>query len=170
MLKIVALMEKKVMQKTLAVSAFGLAAFLSIGGCARNISSNTYDAKTLGSASRTYPCVVVSSRTVMVEEGERLEDNKTGGIMGAIAGGALGSAFGGGRGRIITTAGGALAGAAAGAYAEKSMKSQEAIEYVVELQSGGMQSVVQGTDVVLRNGQAAYLIVDPKGRSRLIAR
>jgi outer membrane lipoprotein SlyB len=166
----VALGEKEMMQRTLTASVLSLAVILSIGGCARNISSNTYDAKTLGSASRTYPCVVVSSRKVMVEEGERLEDNKTGGIIGAIAGGVLGNAFGSGRGRIITTAGGALAGAAAGAYAEKSLKSQDAIEYVVELQSGGMQSVVQGPDVILSNGQAAYLIVDPKGRSRLIAR
>lgn len=158
------------MQRTLAASVLSLAVLLSMGGCARNISSGTYDAKTLGSASHTYHCVVVSSRRVMVEEGERLEDNKTGGIIGAIAGGVLGNAFGGGRGRIITTAGGALAGAVAGAYAEKNLKSQEAIEYVVELQSGGMQSVVQGTDVILGNGQAAYLIVDPKGRSRLIAR
>ncbi|MDR2068076.1 MAG: glycine zipper 2TM domain-containing protein [Holosporaceae bacterium] len=158
------------MQRILATSILLFAALLSIGGCARNISSNTYDAKTLGSASHTYPCVVISSRRVMVEEGERLEDNKTGGVIGAIAGGVLGNAFGGGRGRIITTAGGALAGAAAGAYAEKSLKSQEAIEYVVELQSGEMRSVVQGTDVILSNGQAAYLIVDTKGRSRLVAR
>ncbi|MDR1982412.1 MAG: glycine zipper 2TM domain-containing protein [Holosporaceae bacterium] len=141
-----------------------------IGGCARNISSSTYDAKTLGSASSTYPCTVVSVRKVIVEEGERLEDNKTGGLIGAITGGVLGNSVGGGRGRAITTAAGALAGAAAGAYAEKSLKSQEAFEYTVELQSGEMKTIVQGTDTVFAPGQAAFLIVDPRGRSRLINR
>ncbi|MDR0556133.1 MAG: glycine zipper 2TM domain-containing protein [Holosporaceae bacterium] len=143
---------------------------LLLGGCARNISSSAYDAQTLGAASATYPCVVIKVRKVKVEEGERLEDNKTGGIMGAIAGGALGNAMGGGRGRVVTTAAGALAGAAAGAYAEKTLKSQEAFEYVVELQSGGLRTVVQGTDVSLAPGQAALLVIDPNGRSRLIPR
>jgi outer membrane lipoprotein SlyB len=157
------------MGKTL-VSALLLGAVFIIGGCSRNISSSSYDAQTLGSASSTYHCTVINVRKVKVEEGERLEDNKTGGIMGAIAGGALGSAMGGGRGRVVTTAAGALAGAAAGAYAEKSLKSQEAFEYVVELQSGEMKTVVQGTDVILAPGQAALLVIDPRGRSRLIAR
>jgi outer membrane lipoprotein SlyB len=155
--------------KKIIISAVLCGGLLIIGGCARNISSSTYDAKTLGSASTTYPCTIVNVRKVMVEEGERLEDNKTGGLIGAVTGGVLGNAVGGGRGRVITTAAGALAGAAAGAYAEKSLKSQEAFEYVVELQSGGMRTVVQGTDTVFAPGQSALLIIDPKGRSRLIA-
>jgi outer membrane lipoprotein SlyB len=158
------------MKKVLLSQVIVLVAILSIVGCARNISSGAYDSKTLGAASHTYECVVVSMRRVAVEEGERLEDNKTGGIMGAIAGGALGNAIGGGRGQVITTAGGALAGAAAGAYAEKALKSQVGIEYVVRLNSGELRSVVQGTDMVLGVGQPAYLIVDPNGRSRVAAR
>jgi outer membrane lipoprotein SlyB len=158
------------MKKVVVFSTIACGVLFLIGGCAREMSSDKYDARTVGATSRTYPCVVVSSRRVAVEEGERLEDNKTGGIIGAIAGGVLGNAMGGGRGRVVTTAGGALVGAAAGAYAEKRLKSQEAIEYVVELQSGGLQSVVQGMDVVLNKGQEAFLIIDPRGRSRLIAR
>jgi outer membrane lipoprotein SlyB len=156
--------------KNNVISVVLLSSFIAIVGCARNISSSTYDAGTVGSAAATYPCIVVGVRKVLVEEGERLEDNKTGGIIGAITGGVLGNAVGGGRGRAITTATGALAGAAAGAYAEKKMKSQEAYEYVVELSSGGMRTIVQGTDVVLAPGQAAWLIDDPNGRSRLRAR
>ena len=158
------------MKKFVIFSAALCGALLLMSGCARNIGANTYDAKTVGGVSSTYPCVVVSSRKVMVEEGENLEDNKTGGIMGAIAGGVLGNAIGAGRGRVITTAAGALGGAAAGAYAEKGLKSQEGIEYIVELKSGGMKTIVQGTDVVLYPGQNALLIVDPRGRSRLIAK
>jgi outer membrane lipoprotein SlyB len=109
-------------------------------------------------------------RKVKVEEGERLEDNATGGIIGALAGGALGNTVGGGRGRTLATVTGAVAGAAAGAYAEKSLKSQYAFEYVVELQSGALKTVVQGSDVVLTAGQSALLVVDHHGRSRLIPR
>ncbi|MDR1551649.1 MAG: glycine zipper 2TM domain-containing protein [Holosporaceae bacterium] len=158
------------MKKVIVSMALGAGFLLLIGGCARNISSSAYDAQTLGAASSTYPCTVLKVRKVAVEEGERLEDNKAGGIMGAIAGGALGNTVGSGRGRTLATVGGALAGATAGAYAEKRLKSQEAFEYVVELQSGGLRTVVQGTDVALAPGQAALLVIDPNGRARLIAR
>jgi outer membrane lipoprotein SlyB len=153
--------------KKIMISAIFCSALLMIGGCARDISSSTYDAKTLGEAATTYLCTVIKVRTVSVEEGERLEDNRTGQMLGALAGGALGNTVGGGRGRTTATVAGALAGAAAGAYAEKSLKSQKAYEYVVELDGGhGLKTVVQGTDVVLNPGQRALLIVE-KGRSRL---
>jgi outer membrane lipoprotein SlyB len=156
--------------KKVVVTVVLWGALLIIGGCARNIESSTYDAKTLGEATSTYHCTVINVRKVKVEEGERLEDNKTGGIIGALAGGALGNTMGGGRGRTATTVAGALAGAAAGAYAEKSLKSQYAFEYVVELQSGQLKTVVQGSDVILAPGQSALLTVDHRGRSRLIPR
>jgi outer membrane lipoprotein SlyB len=169
---------------------------LLIGGCARNISSTTYDAKTLGAASETHPCVVVSVRKVMVEEGERLEDNKLGALAGGVAGGVLGSQVGGGNARYVTGALGALAGGVGGAYAEKALKSQEAYEYVVRLEEakgeslvinktkgdkvshktierksgGSLRTVVQGTDVYIAPGSPAYLMIDPNGRSRVVAR
>ncbi|MDR2723987.1 MAG: glycine zipper 2TM domain-containing protein [Holosporaceae bacterium] len=157
-------MEKSV------VRVFLLASVFIVGGCARNISSSTYDAQTLGDASSTYSCTIIKVRKVHVEEGERLEDNKTGGIIGALAGGAVGNAVGEGRGRTVASVAGALAGATAGAYAEKTLKTQDAFEYVVELSSGAMKTIVQGTDVVLAPGQAALLIVSSNGRSRLVAR
>ncbi|MDR2157833.1 MAG: glycine zipper 2TM domain-containing protein [Holosporaceae bacterium] len=155
--------------KRLLISVVLCGSLLMIGGCGRNISSSSYDARTLGSANSTYLCTVVNVRKVMVEEGDYLENNKTGQLVGALAGGVLGNTIGGGRGRVVTTTAGALAGAAAGAYAEKSMKSQEAFEYVVKLSSGELKTIVQGTDTILPVGQSALLIVDHRGRSRLIA-
>ncbi|MDR3179364.1 MAG: glycine zipper 2TM domain-containing protein [Holosporaceae bacterium] len=152
----------------LTVALCGTAVLIS--GCARNISSSTYDAKTLGAATDTYECVVVKVRKVLVEEGERLEENKTGTLVGAIAGGALGNAFGGGRGRVVTTAGGALLGGIGGAFAEKALKSQEGLEYLVKLNSGQMKTIVQSADNPLYPGQLAFLIVDHRGRSRVIPR
>jgi outer membrane lipoprotein SlyB len=141
---------------------------LLIGGCARNIDTDTYDARSVGDTAYTYRCKVVNVRKVKVEEGDYLEDNKTGALAGALAGGVLGNTMGGGRGRAVTTVAGAVAGATAGAYAEKSLKSQMGFEYVVELQSGEMRTVVQGSDVILAPGQSALLMVYRSGRSRLI--
>jgi outer membrane lipoprotein SlyB len=141
---------------------------LLIGGCARNIDTDTYDARSVGDTAYTSRCKVVNVRKVKVEEGDYLEDNKIGAVAGGVAGGVLGNAVGGGRGRPIAAAAGAIAGAAAGAYAEKSLKSQHGFEYVVELQSGEMRTVVQGSDVILAPGQSALLMVYKSGRSRLI--
>ena len=145
---------------------------LLLTGCARNISANSYDARAMnGSGMISYPCKVISVRTVAVEEGDYLEDNKTGTLLGAVAGGLAGNMIGGGRGRILATGVGALAGAAGGAYAEKSLKSQNAYEYVVQLTNGSMRTVVQGMDTFLQVGQEALLIEGTRNsRPRLIAR
>jgi outer membrane lipoprotein SlyB len=161
------------MKKTLILLSVTCgAALLSIGGCARNISSSTYDAKTIGAASETYECVVVSVRKVMVEEGDYLEDNKTGAILGAVTGGVAGNMIGGGRGRTAATALGAIAGGVGGAMAEKALKSQEGLEYVVRITSGArkgeMRTVVQGLDNALVRGQSALLMVSGNGRSRVM--
>lgn len=143
--------------------------FLLFCGCARNISSSSYDAQTVGSVSETYECVVVQVKKVMVEEGDYLENNHTGALMGGIAGGALGNAVGNGRGRTVSTVAGALIGSYGGAMAEKALKNQEGLEYIVRLTSGKLVTVVQGLDNPLYSGQTAYLIIS-KGRSRVIPR
>lgn len=146
-----------------------IAAGLAVG-CARNISSNSYDARKVGEASSTFEGVVISVRKVMVEEGDNLEDNKTGALAGTIAGAAVGSTIGGGNAKYVTGGLGALAGGFAGAYAEKALKSQGGLEYTVKLSSGNIKTVVQGLDSPLNVGQPVYLIVSQNGRSRVIAR
>lgn len=159
------------MKKLCMVFSTACCGLALLTGCARNISANTYDARTLsGSSLNSYPCKVVSVRKIMVEEGDYLEDNKTGALLGAVAGGVAGNMIGQGKGRILATGIGALAGAAGGAYAEKALKRQEAFEYIVELKDGRMKTIVQGTDTILAPGQEAVLIEGTKGRSRLVAR
>jgi outer membrane lipoprotein SlyB len=157
------------MKKVLILSLGLGGMLLMISGCARNISSSAYDARTVGRASDAYECVVVSVRQVLLENGDSLGDNATGALMGAVAGGAIGQAMGGGRGRTITTVGGALLGGAGGAMAEKSLKSQDGLEYVVRLSSGQLKTIVQGLDSPLRPGQSALLMIDHQGRSRVVA-
>lgn len=140
-----------------------------LSGCARDISSNTYKASHVGEASFTYQGVVANVREVQVEEGERLEENAAGASIGTLAGGAVGYQFGGGKGQIATTAAGAILGGVAGAFAEKALKSQKGLEYVVRLDNGQVMTVVQGLDPRLSSGQRVLVLVSHSGRSRVVA-
>lgn len=146
-----------------------LALVLLLSGCARDISSNTYKASHVGEASFTYQGVVANVREVQVEEGERLEENAAGAGIGALAGGAAGYQFGGGRGQIATTAAGAILGGVAGAFAEKALKSQKGLEYVVRLDNGQIMTIIQGLDPRLNPGQRVLVLVSNAGRSRVVA-
>lgn len=141
---------------------------LLLSGCARQISPNAYTEAHVGETSRTYRCTIVSVRAVTVGAGERLEDNTTGMLVGAGAGGLAGSAVGGGHGNTAAIIGGALVGGILGTMAEKELKTQDGIEYVVELENGKLRTVVQGAPA-LGVGQNALLIIGEKGRSRLVA-
>ncbi|GHU10625.1 hypothetical protein FACS189449_00450 [Alphaproteobacteria bacterium] len=158
------------MKKVLLLSIALCGLVVIISGCARNISSSSYDARKIGATNDTYECVVVKVRKVAVEEGDYLEDNKTGALAGGLIGGLAGAQIGGGNARYATGAAGAVLGAVGGAMAEKALKSQDGLEYIVRLNSGKLKTVVQGMDAPLSVGQLALLIVDHKGRSRVIAR
>lgn len=142
-----------------------LSAIVLFSGCGKNFSSTSYNAQTVGSASAVYPCTVVSSRIVNIEE----EDTQTGMLVGAAAGGLAGNMIGKGKGRVASTGIGALLGGFAGSKVQEGMNSQQGLEYMVRLDDGSMRSIVQGMDVRLNPGQRAHLIVDPRGRSRLVA-
>ncbi|GHU17083.1 hypothetical protein FACS189472_03470 [Alphaproteobacteria bacterium] len=158
------------MKKFLLLSVALCGLTLIITGCARNISSSTYNSAKIGEANDTYECVVVKVRQVALEEGDSLGDNHMGALGGGVVGGLAGSQIGGGNARYATGAAGALLGAVGGAFAEKALKSQDGLEYIVKLNSGKLKTVVQGMDSPLSIGQQAILIVDHKGRSRVIAR
>lgn len=139
-------------------------------GCARQISPDTYSASSIGEVSKTYNGVIVHARLVMVQDQERLQDNGLGIIGGAIAGGVVGNQFGHGSGNTLATVGGALAGATAGAFAEKKLKEQNGMEYVVQLENGESRTVVQGPQPQLHVGQSVLLMESHQGRSRIVAR
>lgn len=143
------------------------ALIVNLSGCARNISSGTYASAHVGEAVETHQGVIVARRQVMVQEGEKLQDNTLGLIGGGVAGGVLGSMVGGGRGRVLTTVGGAAAGALAGAYAQKELSKQNAWEYTVKLDNGSMRTVVQGLDTSLSIGQRVLIQISHRGRSRI---
>ncbi len=155
------------MNKLVGLSLVGM---LLAGGCARQISSGTYSAASVGETSSSYPGVIISVRNVTVEDQEYLQDNTLGIVGGGVGGALVGSQIGKGRGNTVATIGGALAGATAGAFAEKALKKQDGIEYIVALENGESKSVVQGPDPALATGQKVWLIVSHQGRSRVVAR
>jgi outer membrane lipoprotein SlyB len=146
------------------------AAFCLTTSCAREISSDVYAADHVGEASTTYAGTIIHARQVTVQDAERLQDNGLGIVGGGVGGALAGSQVGKGKGNTLATIGGAVVGATAGAFAEKALKTQTGMEYVVQLENGQSMTVVQGPSPAFSIGQNVYVIVGQKGRSRLIAR
>jgi outer membrane lipoprotein SlyB len=146
------------------------AAFTCATSCARQISSEVYEGKCVGEASTTYSGVIAHVRQVTVQEGEFLQDNALGIVGGGVGGALVGSQIGKGSGNTLATIGGALAGATAGAFAEKALKTQNALEYTVHMDDGKMMTVVQGPSPAFSIGQNVYVVISTEGRSRVIAR
>jgi outer membrane lipoprotein SlyB len=102
--------------------------------------SNTYTSRDVGQLIETSQGRVLSSRPVEIESDE-------GGVAGPLAGGAIGGAagygVGSGSGQGLATFIGAAIGAGLGYLAEKEIRSQEGIEYIVELEDGRVVTLVQ---------------------------
>lgn len=158
----------------LVVSSLGL--LLMLQGCARDISSESYSADSVGEAQETYPGVVISARHVRVKAGERLQDNNTGAALGAVGGGLAGVGIAGhnnGLGTVAGLAGGAVLGGLAGAFAERALTNQDGIEYTVKLDKGSLMTVVQAPKPMIDVGQRVFVVVAHKskqygGHSRVI--
>ncbi len=135
-----------------------------LSGCAHQISSDIYSENSVTEVSEAYQGVVIDVRVVRVENA----DNITGMVIGGVTGGILGNQIGKGSGNAITTTAGALLGLAIGASVEKDLSSQDAYEYVVQLNTGEIKVIIQGMDNLLNPGQPVFLIVGYQGRPRLI--
>jgi outer membrane lipoprotein SlyB len=147
-----------------------LCTILLCGGCARQISSDVYKANSVGEVSTSLSGTIISARMVTVEDGEYLGDNALGIVGGGVGGALAGSCVGKGKGNTVATIGGAVLGATVGAVAEKKLKTQNAMEYIVSLDNGDTKSVVQGVDPTFAVGQNVWVIISHQGRSRVTAR
>lgn len=160
---------------------------LFLTACARDLSSDVYTSDS--TLSLTLEGQVVSVRKITVKE-----NDKNGMGAGALAGGALGaaggSAVGSGSGQVAAVVGGAVAGAVLGSVAEGQLGKSDGLEYIVKVDTknlkddyyegsgamrnaissattSGLVTVVQGTDIVLQEGQKVYVIFSDK-RTRII--
>jgi len=151
----------KILEKILLIAVSSA----SLTSCATQISPDTYATRQVGEVSTTLAGVIQNVRQVYVQEKDRLQDNE----MGVIGGGATGGILGGvlGRGHLLPVAAGVVAGAVTGSLIENKAKKQVAYEYVVQLQTGELVTIVQGPPSVLAIGQPVYVIMSPNGRSRI---
>lgn len=141
-----------------------------LGGCARHMSSDVYSADSVGQPAACYAGVVMGAREVTVVDSDYLEGNGLGLFGGGAAGAIVGSQVGGGKGNALATLGGAIAGAVTGACAEKALKEQKGIEYIIALESGEARTIVQAPEPALAIGEKIWLMVNRNGRSRIVAR
>lgn len=145
------------------------AATLALAGCARQISPNTVEGASVGQVSEAFFGTVQQVRVVQVQEGDRLQENTTGGLVGGLLGGAAASRFGGGWGKVLAIGAGALAGAAVGAVAEREITRQQALEYTVRLDNGRMITIVQGgVENPLPSGSRVIVQMGQQGQGRVV--
>ncbi|HET7409756.1 MAG TPA: glycine zipper 2TM domain-containing protein [Paracoccaceae bacterium] len=153
----------------LTILAMMAAASMTLASCARQISPGVYEGGHVGTVAETYTGTVQSARVVMVQEDELLQQNTIGGGIGGVAGGLAGHAIDDdGWGGVAATAGGALAGALVGAMAQRTLQRQQAMEYIVRMDDGGLITVVQGTQPQIPVGRRVYVQVGTSGQSRVL--
>lgn len=151
------------------ISLLGAVAFI-LGGCASNLSPQSYSVGSVGQVNRTVPGSVISARQVDVAG-----NTGVGGGAGATAGAVVGSGAGGSnsRGNIVGAIGGAIIGGLAGSAIEANATKQRGMEYVVETDNGNLMTIVQGIEptfavgqkVLILYGSPSRLIADPRGKS-----
>jgi outer membrane lipoprotein SlyB len=135
---------------------------LSFVGCSSRDGS-TYSPQSLGRVGRADKGVVVNVRLVNVDG-----TTQTGTILGGITGSALGYEIGRGHNsdaiRILSTAGGAVVGGLVGGSTEKLITRTMAYEYIVEMDSGHMETIVQRDDSAIAHGQRVILLKGPDAK------
>lgn len=144
-------------------------AAVALGGCARNISPESYSVGSVGQVNRTVSATVISVREVDVSGTTAL-----GAGAGTAAGAVVGSAAGGNstRGNLVGAIGGAVVGGLIGSSIEANSTMQKGIEYVVETENGNLMTIVQGVGqafavgdkVLVLYGAPSRLITDPRAK------
>lgn len=127
---------------------------LLVNACTSRIGANEYATAGTGQVNRAVKGTIVSVRQVQVQS-----DNGAGTLIGGAAGGVAGSMIGGSdAAHILGAIGGAVVGGMAGDAA------QGGYEYVVQLDTGGLITVTQGTDVLLTPGQKCLVLYGKQAR------
>ncbi|MFB4394138.1 glycine zipper 2TM domain-containing protein [Pseudomonas sp. NPDC089554] len=127
------------MRKSVLLVASFTTFSLLLGGCASNLTGDSYSRDEARRVQTVRMGTIESLRPV------KIEGTKTpiGGGAGAIVGGVAGSAVGGGRGSIVAAVIGALAGGFAGSAAEEGLTRTQGVEITVREDDGSMRAYVQ---------------------------
>ena len=112
---------------------------LLLANCAPRPDQNRYVEGEVGVSRSVEFGTVLNKREVDITS----KNSEVGELGGAVVGGGAGSYLGNGSGSVWTAAGGAIAGAVAGYYAEHALYDRKGYEYVVQMQSGEVKTIVQ---------------------------
>lgn len=152
------------MRKPVALVAGMTALTLILGGCASNLSGDTYTRDEARSVQTVRMGTIESLRPV------KIEGTKTpiGAGAGAVVGGVAGSGVGGGRGSTVAAVIGAVAGGLLGAAAEEGLTRTQGVEITVREDDGTMRAYVQAVEAnqVFRVGERVR-IMTVNGTSRV---
>ena len=131
-----------------------LTAGLGLAGCAPAYTNSTYSGADIGRSATVSFGVIVSMRAVVVQGG----GTGVGTVAGAVAGGIGGSFIGGGgRANALGALGGALIGGIAGTVIENGANQRQAVEFIIQEDSGQTISVVQSNEENFRPGDRVVL-------------
>ncbi|WP_421683950.1 glycine zipper 2TM domain-containing protein [Stutzerimonas urumqiensis] len=143
------------MRKSLLVASITTLALLS-GGCASNLTGDTYSRDEARTVQTVRYGTVESLRPVQIE------GTKTpiGTGAGAVIGGIAGSGVGGGRGSAVAAVIGAVAGGMLGSAAEEGITRAQGVEITVREDDGTMRAYVQEVEPnqVFRVGQRVRIL------------
>lgn len=152
------------MRKSVLLVASFTTMSLLLGGCASNLSGDSYSRDEARRVQTVRMGTIESLRPV------KIEGTKTpiGGGAGAIVGGVAGSAVGGGRGSIVAAVIGAVAGGLAGSAAEEGLTRTQGVEITVREDDGSMRAYVQQVqeNEIFRVGERVR-IMSVNGTSRV---
>ncbi|RMN16917.1 Membrane protein [Pseudomonas cannabina] len=153
-----------VMRKSALLVASFTALALTLGGCASNLTGDSYFRDEARTVQTVRMGTIESLRPV------KIEGTKTpiGGAAGAVVGGVGGSAIGGGRGSIVAAVIGAVAGGLLGSAAEEGLTRTQGVEITVREDDGSMRAYVQQVqeNEIFRVGERVR-IMSVNGTSRV---
>ncbi|HLA30449.1 MAG TPA: glycine zipper domain-containing protein [Pseudomonas sp.] len=152
------------MRKSSLLIASFTAATLMLGGCASNLSGDTYSR----AEARTVQTVRLG--TIEALRPVKIEGTKTpiGAGAGAVIGGVAGSGVGGGRGSAVAAVIGAVAGGLLGAMTEEGLTRTQGVEITVREDDGSLRAYVQEVEEnqIFRVGQRVRILT-VNGTSRV---
>jgi outer membrane lipoprotein SlyB len=143
------------MMRALSISLAAALALGTLAGCATSTRSDHISRAETGRMSTVLDAVVLSVRSVSVENAPSGAGVAAGATVGAIAG----SSVGGRRDSAAAGVLGAVAGAVVGQAIERSQNREEAQEIIVQLRNGERRAIVQGkSNEVLRPGDSVIIV------------
>lgn len=152
------------MRKSALLVASFTAMALTLGGCASNLTGDSYSRDEARTVQTVRMGTVESLRPV------KIEGTKTpiGAGAGAVVGGVGGSAIGGGRGSVVAAVIGAVAGGLLGSATEEGLMRTQGVEITVREDDGSMRAYVQQVqeNEIFRVGERVR-IMSVNGTSRV---